>query len=69
MKVLHHLHVWIASAFYRKAMREIDPLHPDVPAILQRQAQLRDKERRLYGDAAVSGAGSLSGGTGKCLTR
>lgn len=47
MKVLHLLHAWIGGAFYRWAMREINPLHPDVPRILQRQAQLADKQRRL----------------------
>lgn len=47
MKVLHMLHAWLGSAFYRWAMREINPLHPDVPRILARQAQLDDKLRRI----------------------
>lgn len=47
MKVLHLIHVTIAQAFYRWAMSEIHPLHPDVPRIMQRQAQLRDKARRV----------------------
>jgi hypothetical protein len=47
MKVLHHLHVWIAQAFYSWALREINPLHPDVPSIILRKQQLADKGKRL----------------------
>ncbi|WP_290906316.1 hypothetical protein [Aquabacterium sp.] len=47
MKVLHLLHAWIGGAFYRWAMREINPLHPDVPDILVRQRRLQDKAERL----------------------
>lgn len=48
MKVLHLLHVVIAQWFYRWAMREINPTHPDVPLIIQRQRQLADKYRRIW---------------------
>lgn len=48
MKILHLLHVVCAQGFYRWAMSEIDPLHPDVPSILMRQQQLGDKWRRLW---------------------
>ena len=47
MKVLHLLHVLIAGGFYRWAMREIDPMHPDVPRIIHRQRELDDKAKRL----------------------
>jgi hypothetical protein len=47
VKVLHLLHVAIASGYYRWAMREIQPLHEDVPMIVRRQAELRDKAQRL----------------------
>lgn len=47
MKILHLLHVAVAQWFYRWAMSEINPTHPDVPAILLRQQQLRDKGQRL----------------------
>lgn len=47
MKMLHILHAWIAGGFYRWAMREIDPLHPDVPRIMARQAELGDRMRAL----------------------
>jgi hypothetical protein len=47
VKILHLLHATIASWFYRWAMREICPLHPDVPRIVLRQMELADKTRRL----------------------
>jgi len=47
MKMLHLLHAWIGAGFYRWAMREIDPLHPDVPMILARHRELQDKLGRL----------------------
>ena len=48
MKVIHLLHVVVAQAFYRWAMREINPMHPDVPQIMLRQNQLADKYRRIW---------------------
>jgi hypothetical protein len=48
MKILHLLHVVIAEAFYRWAMREINPTHPDVPKIMLRQQQLAEKHRRIW---------------------
>jgi hypothetical protein len=48
MKILHFIHVSLASAFYAWAMREIDPLHPDVPRIVLRQKELSDKLEALY---------------------
>lgn len=47
MKILHLLHVVTAQAYYRWAMSEIRPLHPDVPKIMRRQKELEDKYRRL----------------------
>lgn len=47
MKVLSLLYVWAAQAFYNWALREINPLHPDVPKIVLRRKQLADKEKRL----------------------
>jgi hypothetical protein len=49
MKVLHLLHVVVAQAFYRWAMSEINPMHPDVPKIVRRQQELNEKYRRLWG--------------------
>jgi hypothetical protein len=46
--VLSFLHVTLAQAFYHWALREINPLHPDVPRILRRQSELRDKRARLF---------------------
>lgn len=47
MKILILLHVALAHAFYRWALREIDPLHPDVPRILLRAQELEDRAQRL----------------------
>ena len=49
MKILELLHVMVAQAFYRWAMREINPMHPDVPKIMLRQQQLAEKYRRVWG--------------------
>lgn len=49
MKILHLLHVVCAQAFYRWAMTEISPMHPDVPKIMLRQQQLAEKYRRVWG--------------------
>ena len=48
MKVLNFIHVAFAQAFYKWAMREIDPMHPDVPRIMMRQQELRDKAHRMF---------------------
>jgi hypothetical protein len=48
MKILHLLHVVTAQAFYRWAMKEISPMHPDVPKIMLRQQQLAEKHRRIW---------------------
>jgi len=48
MKVLHLLHVVVAQAFYRWAMSEINPMHPDVPKIVRRQQELNEKYRRIW---------------------
>jgi hypothetical protein len=42
MKILRLVHVTIASAFYDWALREINPLHPDVPRIVRRRQELAD---------------------------
>jgi len=47
MKVLNLIHVTIAQAFYSWAMREINPLHPDLPRIMLRQKDLADKPHRI----------------------
>ena len=48
MKIISLLHVVVAQAFYRWAMREINPMHPDVPRIMLRQQELADKARRIF---------------------
>jgi hypothetical protein len=48
MKIITLLHVTLAQAFYRWAMREIDPMHPDVPRIMLRQQELSDRAQRLF---------------------
>ena len=48
MKILNFIHVTIARAFYSWAMKEINPMHPDVPRIMQRQRELEDKAQRIF---------------------
>jgi hypothetical protein len=48
MKILNLIHVMVAQAFYKWALREIDPLHPDVPRIMLRRRELEDKARRMF---------------------
>jgi hypothetical protein len=48
MKIINLLHVVVARAFYDWAMREINPLHPDVPRIMLRQQELSEKYRRIW---------------------
>jgi hypothetical protein len=48
MKILKFIHVMLAQAFYNWAMREINPLHPDVPRILLRQKELADKAEQIF---------------------
>jgi hypothetical protein len=48
MKILNLIHVMVAQAFYKWALREIDPLHPDVPRIMLRRQELEDKARRIF---------------------
>ena len=49
MKILNFIHVMFAQAFYKWAMREINPLHPDLPRIVLRQMELADKAQRVFG--------------------
>ena len=48
MKIINLLHVTLACAFYRWALREIDPLHPDVPKLLLRRQELEERAHRLW---------------------
>jgi hypothetical protein len=48
VKILSLIHVMVAQAFYKWAMSEINPLHPDVPRIMLRQQELEDKARRIF---------------------
>jgi hypothetical protein len=48
MKILNLIHVTVAQAFYKWALSEINPLHPDVPRIMMRHRELEDKARRIF---------------------
>ena len=48
MNIFRLIHVVIAQAFYRWALREMNPLHPDLPQIVLRQQELADEARRLH---------------------
>lgn len=47
MKILNLIHVMVAQAFYSWALREINPLHPDLPRIMLRRMELADKAHRV----------------------
>lgn len=49
MNLFRLMHVVVARAFYGWALREIDPLHPDLPRLVLRQQELADQARRLHG--------------------
>lgn len=48
MKIFNLIHVAFAGAFYCWALREIDPLHPDLPRILLRKRELAEKRHRIF---------------------
>ena len=48
MKILNFIHVTVAQAFYRWALSEIDPMHPDLPRIVRRQRELADKANSMF---------------------
>ena len=48
MKVLNLIHVMVAQAFYSWALREINPMHPDLPRIMMRRQELADKRNRMF---------------------
>ena len=48
MKVLSLIHVMVAQAFYSWALREINPMHPDLPRIMMRKQELADKQQRIF---------------------
>jgi hypothetical protein len=48
MKILSLLHLTVARAFYAWALREINPLHPDMPRIVLRRQELERKAQRMW---------------------
>lgn len=48
MKIINFIHVVFAQAFYRWAIREINPMHPDLPGIVLRERELAEKSRRMF---------------------
>jgi hypothetical protein len=46
MKVLRVLQYTLQLAFRRWALREINPLHPDLPRLVVEKARLRDLLRK-----------------------
>lgn len=47
MNIFRLIRVVLAQAFYRWALSEMNPLHPDLPRIVLRQQELADEARRL----------------------
>lgn len=48
MHILDLMYVMARRAFYHWALREIDPLHPDVPSLLVRQSEFDERARELF---------------------
>ncbi|MEO5670679.1 MAG: hypothetical protein ABIR26_08300 [Ramlibacter sp.] len=48
MKILDLIHVMFAQAFYSWALKEINPMHPDVPRIMLRRRELQEKAKHLF---------------------
>lgn len=48
MKILHLIQVTVAQAFYGWALREIDPMHPDLPQLVMKRQQLADEAKRMF---------------------
>ena len=48
MKILRFIHLTFAQAFYGWALREIDPMHPDLPRLVMKRQELADQARRMF---------------------
>lgn len=48
MKIIKFIHLTFAQAFYGWALREIDPLHPDLPSLVLKRHNLADEARKLF---------------------
>jgi hypothetical protein len=48
MKILQFIHLTLAQAFYGWALREIDPMHPDLPKLVMKRRELADAQRRMF---------------------
>lgn len=52
MDILNLVYVMTARAFYDWALREIDPLHPDLPRLVLRQHELDERTRKFFAHEA-----------------
>ena len=48
MKIIRFIHLTFAQAFYGWALREIDPMHPDLPRLVMKRQELADQARRMF---------------------
>lgn len=48
MKIIRFIHLSFAQAFYGWALREIDPMHPDLPKLVMRRQELADQARQMF---------------------
>lgn len=48
MKILRFIHLTFSQAFYAWALREINPMHPDLPKLVLRRRELDDQARKLF---------------------
>jgi hypothetical protein len=48
MKIIRFIHLTFSQAFYGWALREIDPMHPDLPKLVMKRQELADQARRMF---------------------
>lgn len=48
MKILEMVYAMLARGFYRQALREIDPMHPDVGKLVIRERHHNDTLKRIF---------------------
>jgi hypothetical protein len=48
MKIIRFIHLTFSQAFYGWALREIDPMHPDLPKLVMKRQELADEARRMF---------------------
>lgn len=48
MKILRFIHLSYAQFKTNWALREIDPMHPDLPKLVMKRRELEDQARKMF---------------------